>query len=223
MMNQFLAIFMILGGATFWANPAAMGSAEIAQTSQPENNPIDQCYQLSGEDALNACDRALSISPDDPVLWTNRGAILHEQLGRTLDALESHDKAIALSPDYALALYNRCVVLIALERYEEAIASCQQALQGDGRWGRANPSQAWMNQGVALRRLKRYNEALEAYDRALQLSPDYALAWNNRGVVLLNLGRYQDAEAAFVRALELDPNNNLAQRNLEIVRQQQQP
>jgi tetratricopeptide (TPR) repeat protein len=221
MINQFLTIFMILGGATVGMNSTVADSVAIAQDAQPDSNPIDQCYQLSGQAAIDACDRALAINPEDAILWTNRGVILHEQLGQTAEALDSHAQAIALAPDYSLALYNYCVVLMALERYEEAIASCAQALQGDGRWGQANPAKTWMNQGVALRRLRRYNEALEACDRAIELAPDYALAWNNRGVVLLSLGRVREAEASFVRALELDPDNDLAKRNLSIVQQQQ--
>ncbi|MBD2579252.1 tetratricopeptide repeat protein [Oscillatoria sp. FACHB-1406] len=226
MVQQFLAFLLILGGTslgTIAAVKAADNGAPMppAATTEPTPAP-DSCYEGSGLEALNACDRALTLAPNDASLWTIRGAILHEQLKRTAEALESHDRAIALAPAYTLALYNRCVVLIALERYPEAVESCDRALKGDGRWGQASPARALMNQGVALRRLRRYQEALAAYDLALESQPDYALAWNNRGVVLLDLGRNAEAETAFSRALELDPNNSLARRNLDIVRQRQQ-
>lgn len=225
MMRQFLAFLLILGSASLGTSAAVRaaddgGAKPPAATTEP-TPASDPCHEGSGLEALNACDRALALAPNDATLWTIRGAILHEQLKRTAEALESHDRAVALAPAYTLALYNRCVVLIALERYLEAVESCDLALKGDGRWGQASPAQALMNQGVALRRLRRYQEALVAYDRALELKPDYALAWNNRGVVLLDLGRNAEAEAAFSRAIELDPNNSLARRNLEIVRQRQ--
>lgn len=226
MMRQFLTFLLILGSASLGTSAAAVAADNSAPTPPvPTTEPTpasDPCHEGSGIEALNSCDRALAVAPDDASLWTIRGAILHEQLKRTSEALESHDRAIALAPSYTLALYNRCVVLIALERYSEAVESCDSALKGDGRWGQATPAQALMNQGLALRRLRRYQEALVDYDRALALKPDYALAWNNRGVVLLDLGRNAEAEAAFNRALELDPNNSLARRNLDIVRQRQQ-
>jgi Flp pilus assembly protein TadD len=215
MMNQVLAILMMIGSGTI------LSTMSIAQITPPEVNFVEQCNFLSGIEALEACDRALVDNPDDPILWMRRGLILNDPLGRTREALESHERAIALAPNYSLALYNHCVVLIALEQYEDAASSCDRALQGDGSWGQASPSKAWMNQGLALRRLGRYNEALEAYNRALELEPSYILAWNNRGVVLLDLGRYREAESAFQQALELDPNNELVRRNLSIVQQQQ--
>ncbi|MDY6782733.1 MAG: tetratricopeptide repeat protein [Cyanobacteriota bacterium] len=215
MVNQVLSILTIVGGGIMASSMA------IAQVNPPEVNAIEQCNLLSGAEALEACDRALALDPDNPILWMRRGLLLNDPLGRSDEALESHERALALAPNYSLALYNRCVVLIALERYEEAASSCSQALQGDGSWGQAAPSKAWMNRGLALRRLGRYNEALEAYNRAIELEPGYVLAWNNRGVVLLDIGRYREAESAFQQALELDPDNELVRRNLSIVQQQQ--
>ena len=41
----------------------------------------------------------------------------------------------------------------------------------------------WNQKGIALARMKRYEEALKAYDRAIELKPDYELALNNKGFV----------------------------------------
>jgi tetratricopeptide (TPR) repeat protein len=64
----------------------------------------------------------------------------------------------------------------------------------------------WNNKGVALSKLGRYPEALEAYDRALELAPDYLSAWNNKGVALSKLSRYVEAINAFDQILCSDPN-----------------
>src|SRR5438270_13615849 len=42
----------------------------------------------------------------------------------------------------------------------------------------------WLNEGIALYNLKRYQEALAAYEQAIRLDPNYALAYNNKGEVL---------------------------------------
>lgn len=64
---------------------------------------------------------------------------------------------------------------MALLRYE-------QALQREDR----NPD-AWTGKGVSLQQLERYREALDAYDRALFLKPDHALAQKGRATCLRHL------------------------------------
>jgi tetratricopeptide (TPR) repeat protein len=52
--------------------------------------------------------------------------------------------------------------------------------------------------------LEKYEEAIIAYDKALQIKPEYYEAWNNRGSILCDhLGRYEEAIASFDRALEI--------------------
>ena len=63
----------------------------------------------------------------------------------------------------------------------------------------------YLNKGVAFFRLGRYEEALEAFDRAIELQPDYALTWWYKGVVLNELGRYEKALEACDRVIELQP------------------
>ncbi|MBW4691158.1 MAG: tetratricopeptide repeat protein [Lyngbya sp. HA4199-MV5] len=64
----------------------------------------------------------------------------------------------------------------------------------------------YFNQGKALFYEARYKEALAAYDKALELDPDYYEVWNHRGVALGNLQLYTAAIAAFDKALELKPD-----------------
>jgi tetratricopeptide (TPR) repeat protein len=67
-----------------------------------------------------------------------------------------------------------------------------------------------------------WHEALAAYDRALQLHPDYAHALCNRGAVLSALQRYDEALASYDRALLLEPGDDLAHYNRGLVLQQRQ-
>ena len=57
-----------------------------------------------------------------------------------------------------------------------------------------------------LRDLKRPTEALAAFDRALQLKPDFAEALSNRGLILQELDRFDEALAAYDRSLQLRPD-----------------
>ncbi len=64
----------------------------------------------------------------------------------------------------------------------------------------------WMQEGNTLRGLKRSQEALTAYEQAIRLDPNYALAYHNKGNVLHGLKRSQEALAAFEQAIHLAPN-----------------
>jgi Flp pilus assembly protein TadD len=42
-----------------------------------------------------------------------------------------------------------------------------------------------------------------AYDEAIRLDPNYAIAWSNKGISLMALSRTAEADVAFARAKEL--------------------
>lgn len=67
--------------------------------------------------------------------------------------------------------------------------------------------------GNAENRLGRWQPALDAYDRAIELDPQFAYAHCNRGAVLERLGRWDDALASYARALALNPDDLLTHYN----------
>jgi tetratricopeptide (TPR) repeat protein len=96
------------------------------------------------------------------------------------------------------------IALFELGRFEEALASYEQALQ-------LQPDEyiIWFNQGNALWKLGRLKEALASYDQALQLQPDFHLAWNGRGNALTDLGRFEEALASYDQAVQLQPDSDM--------------
>jgi tetratricopeptide (TPR) repeat protein len=198
-------------------------SREIAQNTDDFEQLFDDCYNLNGEAALLACDRALELAPNDEVLWTNRGAVLQQDFRQYEDALASYARAIAIKPDYSLALYNHCNVLSRLERYPEAMRSCDRALNGDGRWGDVHPAFAWDTKGLIFAELGQYDASLNAHNRAVELDPTDPISWYNRGIALTDLNRYAEAIESFDRALAIDPNYEAARRNREILQRRLNP
>jgi tetratricopeptide (TPR) repeat protein len=61
--------------------------------------------------------------------------------------------------------------------------------------------------GMTLGRRGRYAEAVEAFERALELKPDFAPAYHNLGLAWQGLGETAKSIAAYRRAVELDPTN----------------
>jgi len=88
------------------------------------------------EKAIALFDKALTLEPDNDMLWVLRGTMLDE-LGRYADSLDSYDKALAIKTDYAVAWYSRGVVLHKLCRYSDAIASFDRALLLNPNYGDA--------------------------------------------------------------------------------------
>lgn len=114
-----------------------------------------------------------------------------------------------MNPGFVEALYNRSLAFNALKRYEDALASCDEALRI-----RPDLAEALGNRGVALEGLERHEEAVASYDKALAIKPDLAEALNNRGLALGHLKRYDDALASFGKALAVKPDYVEARNNL---------
>jgi len=78
------------------------------------------------EEALQACEKALSLNRSDVNALIFRGAALL-LLKKPDKALESFDKALAIKPDFFRAFYNRGEALLELMRFENALAAYDRA------------------------------------------------------------------------------------------------
>ena len=52
----------------------------------------------------------------------------------------------------------------------------------------------------------KYELALVAFDKAIEIKPDYVEAWSNKGVTLGKLGKYDEAVKCFDEAIEIKPD-----------------
>lgn len=102
------------------------------------------------------------------------------------------------SADHETAWSDRCLSLVQLERYDEAIADCSRAIQLDG----PRPEH-WLNRGVALYRTGNFAEALADDSEALAQNPDDFRGYYNRGLVQVALHRFEAAIADFDQAAAL--------------------
>ena len=105
-----------------------------------------------------------------------------------------------------------------LGRYNEAIMAnnnAQAVISG-------NPLKAFIYEEA----LKLFNQAakcykdgdlegtIAAFDKALEVDPNFHYAWNGLGATLCDLGRYEEAIATFQKALEIAPNGQIIWYNL---------
>ena len=116
-----------------------------------------------------------------------------------LQAIEFFEATLKTHPD-RYAWTGRGFALLQLGRYEEAIASYDQALTL-----RSADETSWCNRGHALYRLGRYPEALASYNQALSLEPDFDAAFYGKARVYAVSGKLQLAIDNLCRAIALSP------------------
>ena len=68
-------------------------------------------------------------------------------------------------------------------------------------------ARAWFSVGYLCGEKSDFKAALNAYDKAIRLKPDKAVAYNNRGVAKNGLGRHEKAIADYDEAIRLNPGN----------------
>jgi tetratricopeptide (TPR) repeat protein len=152
-------------------------------------------------EAVAACRRAATLSPEDPRAWSD--------LGRVCALQEKHDDAVlcfrtavSLQPSYADAWHNLGTALRRLGRLEEAFNALKLALQLD-------PTRAGtcLNLGNLLIESQQFGDALECFERAARHDPTLARAQSRLAQHLASLRNPQRAEAHYRQSLSLDPRH----------------
>ena len=151
--------------------------------------------------------RAISSAWDNSVVLTGAGFALAFLAGENETALSAIDRAIVLNPNYARAFSLRALVLVFLNRPDEAIPAAQEAM-------RLSPRSPWtflsvQAQAFAHLAAGRYEVGLPFADRALR---------ENGGLPALrfklsfcgHLGRLDEAKECLRRLRELHPEPTIA-------------
>ncbi len=184
-------------------------------------------------DARAAYEQLLQEQADQPRLWNERGAALH-QGGDVEGAAESYRRALRIDPRYAIAYNNLGVALSDLGEASAAREALLRAVELDAALARpklnlarwyvrhrdplaalsllrefvafhADNADAWHDLGVVFQLLHRTDEARDALARAIELRPDHAEARYALAQVLASLGDDDGALRETQRALGLAP------------------
>jgi len=146
------------------------------------------------EQAVATLEKSLGRSTDETLQMQQLLTLVKGQTEKTHAALRSITEG------------NRSVL--------QAIETQAQRDQADLSRRRQEESESCNSRGVLLYYRGALEAALQAFDRALELVPEFAEAHNNRGLVLSKMGRADEAIAAFQEALRLDPNMGEVFNNL---------
>lgn len=126
-------------------------------------------------------------------------------------AQELLEKAIAIDPDYgqALGVLATSHAFCAYNGWADMATAVRIAEDAAVAAIRADSEDPWAHHALGCVHvlLRRYDDSLAAFELALSLNPNFALAQSVYGLALAFSGRWKDAGAATARALRLSPRD----------------
>jgi tetratricopeptide (TPR) repeat protein len=139
-------------------------------------------------DARASYERALVLDSGDLAGQCGLGVCLGH-LGQAEEGLRLIDQALE-AVRYPPALAERATILAQLDRYDEALASVDEALQLG-----LDDLAAYNNRGEILAKLGEVEEAVASFDEGLKRDARYAPALFGKARVFCNAGRFPEAKA----------------------------
>lgn len=148
--------------------------------------------------------KAVELEPTNPTFHWRLGSV-YAYSGETKKAEESLRKAIELKPNYVIAYIHLSQVLASQEKYSEAISIYQPILPvvRDAPQALFNLGRLYFNRGSE----GDLKKAKQAWNRAVQLSPNYANALYALGLLNEKQGNIQQAQKYYGKVKELSPKN----------------
>ena len=160
--------------------------------SKPHINlAILQSTQGKKLEALKTIEKAISIDPEEPLCYFNKGVILFEQQ-KYEDAEKNYKKALNLSPYDELLLHNIAMLYTEMYSFDEALLNLKK-VPADKRdyvyyysIGTIYLRYGDYNSGY-------YNEAIKSFDKAIELNPGFDDAFLNRCAAFRFSDQYAEA------------------------------
>lgn len=203
--------------AQLWAERFDGEISQLAKTSDQVTQRIAVALRVALTEAESQ--RTLRERPNNPDavdLGMRAWALLNKQASResTQRARELLESALRLSPDHLPALNGLALAMLlqwqntwyprsSEEHLEELDQVSNKALE-------VKPDDAFAIylRGYALKRFKKdLNQALAAFERAIAIDPNLAVAHNYVGQIKVFLGRADEAAEHTLKAIQLSPRD----------------
>lgn len=153
-------------------------------------------------EAARSIGHAVRLRPRDDAALSNLGNVL-KAMGQLKEALLFQETALTVNRNAPGIWYNRGLVLCEMRRFQDALASFDQAIAMVG----GSYPEAQLSRAGALGDLGRLEEGLAGAEAALAAQPDWAEALKLRGILLWRMKRPDAALDSFNLALELEPRS----------------
>ncbi len=160
--------------------------------------------------ALEILSTAEKKDSGDPLIWSNKGAVL-DILGRSDLALEAYYRAAELDPSDPVPSYHAGNLLFRLKRLPESEAAYRKALESD-----SAHLGSLTGLGRVLEAVSKKGEAEAIYLTAIELYPGNVSPYLGLGRILLTQGKNREATLVYGMAFEIAPLEPLVHRGIVI-------
>lgn len=134
--------------------------------------------------------------------------------GEIIAAEKELEHAISIDPDLGEAHNNLGTLFVKEGRYAEAVTEFKRAIAN---LSYQTPEVAYFNLGNASYRLGDYSQAGGAFEKVVEIVPNWGEAYFLLGRSYVKLGRLEDAQRALTTSLDLDAGNVRANFELAMV------
>ncbi len=200
MKNGLLLIMLMLvsfwGAENGWSQVSSSGSSDLAaQASESVKKADSLLVRKMYEEAITEYRRALSITPQAPMLFNKMG-IAYQQAQNFAQARKAYEKAIKLNSKYAEAWNNLGTVHYSTKGYKKAIKLYKKAIA-------LNPqfATAFHNMGAAYFSLNKFEDGFKAYQEAYRLDPSILERTSAHGTVVKTTGGNQAMQNYYMAKL----------------------
>ena len=120
-------------------------------------------------------------------------------------AIAKYDMALELDKDNLLALSEKALSLVSLQKYEASISYCERAIELYP--GNQLLTAVYITCGNAYDGLKKTDASIDAYDRGIKQFPKSYQLYFNKGVTLASVKKTEEAILCFQEAVRLNPKH----------------
>lgn len=149
--------------------------------------------------AIKGYNKALELDNKNALVYNNRGfSYFHK--GEYENALNDYNKALSLSPKLKIAQYNKDELIKLLkddEKYTEIIKQSNE---------KHIDYKYYFNLGIQEANLGNTNEAMIAYNKSLEIKPDFAPTYMFIGILEFQKTNYEKAREYYTKAINCDTN-----------------
>ena len=144
----------------------------------------------------------ISQNKEEANIKINEGIKAHDK-GEYKDAIKLYDKALEFDKDNLLALYEKALTLMSLQKYEDAIKCCMKAIEVHP--GKDDLKYVYVAYGNAYDALKKPEKSIDKYNEGLKFFPDFYQLHFNKGISLAGMQEFDDALACFHNSIMINP------------------
>jgi|SRR5690606_18822491 len=157
------------------------------------------------------CNSIWGQNQEKAEILVDEGIAYHDK-GDYEAAIRKYDQALELDKDNLLALAEKAMTLLSLQKYEETIEYCQTAI--DKHPGEKNLQNVYVTCGTAYDGLQKTEKSIEMYDKGIKLFPNYYQLPFNKGITLFNAHNYEEAVICFQKSATLNSQHASSQNAL---------